>query len=156
LFGGNILGVVATNALELGIDVGDLDVTIHVGFPGSLASLWQQAGRAGRRCNHSAAILMLDSDPLDAFYARKPDLVAGRTFERALLNVESRPSLDLHLQCAATEMMIRLPHDEYWFGREIQATCEQALICGREVRLCQIITVPLNHDNIIVFAMKSF
>ncbi|MCZ7535385.1 MAG: helicase-related protein [Acidimicrobiia bacterium] len=75
---GRLLGVAATNALELGIDVGGLDAVVLNGFPGTLASLWQQAGRAGRTSRRSAAVLVAGDDQLDQWYVAHPDELTGR------------------------------------------------------------------------------
>ncbi|CAE7192642.1 yprA, partial [Symbiodinium microadriaticum] len=73
LFTGDLLCVIATNALELGIDIGDLDLTLHVGVPPTVASVWQQAGRAGRRGRPSTAILIAMDAPLEQHFCRHPD-----------------------------------------------------------------------------------
>ena len=74
---GEVLCVVATNALELGIDIGSLDAVICAGYPGSIAGMWQRFGRAGRREGESLALLVTSSAPLDQFLARDPDLITG-------------------------------------------------------------------------------
>src|SRR5204863_389827 len=73
---GDVLGVVSTNALELGVDIGHLDVAVLAGYPGTIASLWQQAGRAGRRSEPSAAMLVATSAPLDQFMVTHPDYLS--------------------------------------------------------------------------------
>src|SRR6184192_625123 len=83
---GDVLGVVSTNALELGVDIGHLDVAILAGYPGAIASLWQQAGRAGRRSGSSAAILIATSAPLDQFMVTHPDYLFGTPPEHARVN----------------------------------------------------------------------
>lgn len=83
LFGGLLMGVAATNALELGIDVGSLDVTLHLGFPGSVSSLLQQAGRAGRREQPSASIYVAFDGPTDQYFFRHPEQLFGRSVEKA-------------------------------------------------------------------------
>src|SRR5205823_12535886 len=85
LSAGDLLGVSATNALELGIDVGLLDAVISVGFPGTVASLRQQWGRAGRR-GHGLAVLVASEDGLDQFFMREPDKLLGRRVEAAILD----------------------------------------------------------------------
>ena len=100
---GELLGVVTTNALELGIDIGDLDVSIIDGFPGSIASFWQQAGRAGRRERSALTILVLREDALDQYFASHPDKLLGQPAERALINVSNPYILPAHLICAAYE-----------------------------------------------------
>ncbi len=103
LFNGELLGVVATNALELGIDVGDLDATVLTGYPGSIASAWQQAGRSGRRGEESLSVLVALDNPLDQYFMRHPEAFFGRPLERALVSPENRYILPSHLLCAAYE-----------------------------------------------------
>src|SRR5262249_17917605 len=74
---GQVVGVVTTSALELGIDIGHLDVAVLAGYPGTIASMWQQAGRAGRRTGQSAAILVATSSPMDQYLAAHPDYLFG-------------------------------------------------------------------------------
>src|SRR5215204_1224524 len=99
---GDLLGVSATNALELGIDVGLLDAVISVGFPGTVASLRQQWGRAGRR-GHGIALLVASEDALDQFFMREPDALLGRRVEAAILDHASPRVLDGHVRAAAYE-----------------------------------------------------
>ncbi|MBI4618507.1 MAG: DEAD/DEAH box helicase [Planctomycetes bacterium] len=101
---GETLGVVSTNALELGIDIGTLEVAILAGYPGTIASTLQQAGRAGRRSEDSIAILVARSNPLDQYLAENPDFLFDRSPERALVNPENLMVLVAHLQCAAFEI----------------------------------------------------
>jgi len=115
LFEGELLGVVATNALELGIDVGDLDATILVGYPGSVASTWQQAGRSGRRQAPSLSLLVARDDPLDQYLMAHPDFLFGRPFEEARVAPENPYILRPHLLCAAWEAPLT-PEDEALFG----------------------------------------
>ncbi|HKB21167.1 MAG TPA: DEAD/DEAH box helicase [Gaiellaceae bacterium] len=102
LFGGELLGVSATNALELGIDVGQLDSVVSVGFPGTVASLRQQWGRAGRR-GHGLAVLVASEDALDQYFMREPKTLLGRRVEAAILDHENPRVLDGHLAAAAFE-----------------------------------------------------
>ena len=102
LFGGELLGVSATNALELGIDVGMLDAVISVGFPGTVASLRQQWGRAGRR-GHGLAVLVASEDALDQYFMREPETLLGRRVEAAILDHENPRVLDGHVAAAAFE-----------------------------------------------------
>jgi DEAD/DEAH box helicase domain-containing protein len=104
LFGGELLAVTATNALELGIDVGGMDAAVVVGFPGSIASLRQQSGRAGRRADASLAVLVAYDDPVDQYLARHPHYVFGRSPEAALIDPENVYILSGHLRCAAAEL----------------------------------------------------
>jgi DEAD/DEAH box helicase domain-containing protein len=112
---GEILGVVSTNALELGIDIGSLDVAVLAGYPGTVASTWQQAGRAGRRSGSAAAILVANSTPLNQFIAKHPEYFFGSPVEQARINPENLHILLNHVKCAAFE----LPFEEgERFGRE--------------------------------------
>lgn len=113
---GAIRAVVATNALELGIDVGSLDAVVMAGYPGTIASSWQRAGRAGRRNAASAAVLVASSAPLDQYIVEHPDYFFGRSPEHAYINPENLEILLAHLKCAAFELPIRDgekfgPHD---------------------------------------------
>src|SRR6266511_2001597 len=101
---GEVLGVVATSALELGIDIGHLDVAVLAGYPGTIASMWQQAGRAGRRRGQSAAILVVTSSPMDQYLAAHPDYLFGAPPEHALINPENPFILVNHLKCGAFEL----------------------------------------------------
>src|SRR6266516_4634847 len=99
---GELLGVAATDALELGIDVGLLDAVLSVGFPGTVASLRQQWGRAGRR-GHGLAVLVASEDALDQYFMREPETLLGRRVEAAILDHENPRVLDGHVQAAAFE-----------------------------------------------------
>jgi DEAD/DEAH box helicase domain-containing protein len=102
LVAGELLGVSATNALELGIDIGLLDAVISVGFPGTVASLRQQWGRAGRR-GHGLAVLIASEDALDQYFMREPDALLGRRVEAAILDHANPRVLDGHVRAAAYE-----------------------------------------------------
>lgn len=101
---GEVMGVVSTNALELGIDIGQLEVCIMAGYPGSIASTWQQAGRAGRRSEVSAAILIGSSNPLDQYVMNHPDYFFSHPTEHGLINPNNLVILVNHLKCAAFEL----------------------------------------------------
>jgi DEAD/DEAH box helicase domain-containing protein len=101
---GSIHGVVSTNALELGVDIGELEASIMVGYPGTVASLWQQAGRAGRRVGVSAAVLVASSSPLDQYLVDNPDYLLDRSPEHGLINPDNLYILTAHLKCAAFEI----------------------------------------------------
>ena len=113
---GELLGVTATDALELGIDIGLLDCAISVGFPGTVASLRQQWGRAGRR-DRGLAILVASDDALDQFFAREPDALLSRRVEAAILDHANPRILDPHVLAAAYEAPID-PNDSETLGRE--------------------------------------
>jgi DEAD/DEAH box helicase domain-containing protein len=101
---GSVRGVVSTNALELGIDIGALDVAVMAGYPGTIASTWQRAGRAGRRAGRSAAVMVASSAPLDQFIVRQPDYFFGASPEHALINPDNLHILLDHVKCAAFEL----------------------------------------------------
>jgi len=101
---GSIQGVVSTNALELGIDIGGLDASVVAGFPGGFASFWQQAGRAGRRGSTSLAVLVASSSPLDQYIIAHPEYFFGRSPERALIDPDNPYVFMDHLKCAAFEL----------------------------------------------------
>jgi DEAD/DEAH box helicase domain-containing protein len=110
---GEIRAVVATNALELGIDIGSLDAVVMAGYPGTIASTWQRGGRAGRRQSASAAVLVASSAPLDQYIVEHPDYFFGRSPEHAYINPDNLEILLAHLKCAAFELPI---HDGEKFG----------------------------------------
>jgi DEAD/DEAH box helicase domain-containing protein len=101
---GSVRAVVSTNALELGIDIGALDVCVMAGYPGSIAATWQRAGRAGRRSSRSAAVLVASSAPLDQFVVRHPSYFFDATPEHALINPDNLHILVDHVKCAAFEL----------------------------------------------------
>ena len=104
---GEIRAVVATNALELGIDIGSLDAVVMAGYPGSIASTWQRAGRAGRRQGTSVAVLVASSAPLDQYIIEHPEYFFDRSPEHAHINADNLEILIEHLKCAAFELPVR-------------------------------------------------
>jgi len=112
---GSVLGVVSTNALELGIDIGSLDVAIIAGYPGSIASTWQQAGRAGRRTGMSVAVFVANSNPLNQFIANHPDYFFGGSPEHGLVNPDNLSILVDHIKCASFELPFQ---DGETFGKD--------------------------------------
>ncbi len=112
---GLVRAVIATNALELGIDIGALDVAVMAGYPGTIASTWQRAGRAGRRQGRSAAVMVASSAPVDQFVVRNPSYFFDASPEHALINPDNLHILLDHVKCAAFELPFR--SDER-FGRE--------------------------------------
>jgi DEAD/DEAH box helicase domain-containing protein len=116
LFGGQLRGVVATNALELGIDVGGLDACVLDGFPGTIASMWQQAGRAGRQTQDSVVVLVAGEDQLDQWLMSHPDQVFRRPPEPAVINPANPYVLNAHLACAAYERPLGLADERWWPG----------------------------------------
>ena len=112
---GQVRAVVSTNALELGIDIGALDVSVMAGYPGTIAATWQRAGRAGRRTTRSAAVLVASSAPIDQFIVRNPSYFFEASPEHALINPDNLHILLDHVKCAAFELPFR--NDEQ-FGVE--------------------------------------
>jgi DEAD/DEAH box helicase domain-containing protein len=111
---GTVRAVVSTNALELGIDIGALDVCVMAGYPGTIAATWQRAGRAGRRSGRSAAVLVASSAPLDQFIVRNPSYFFDASPERALINPDNLHILVDHVKCAAFELPFTTSEE---FGR---------------------------------------
>jgi len=128
LFSGQLLGVVATTALELGIDIGDLEATVLTGYPGSIASTWQQAGRSGRGRGESLSFLIALDNPLDQYFMRHPDFFFQKSFENALVNPSNSYILRAHLLCAAWELPLN-SGDENFFGSAL--TQERAEMEGQ-------------------------
>jgi DEAD/DEAH box helicase domain-containing protein len=127
---GAVRAVVSTNALELGIDIGALDVAVLAGYPGTIASTWQRAGRAGRRASRSAAVMVASSAPLDQFVVRNPSYFFDASPEHALIDPDNLHILVDHIKCAAFE----LPFDAAEsFGRHdvqdvLRVLAEQGLV----------------------------
>jgi DEAD/DEAH box helicase domain-containing protein len=114
LFAGRLNGVVATNALELGVDIGGLDACVLNGFPGTIASMWQQAGRAGRERQQSLAVLVAGEDQLDQWLMTHPHEVFHRPPEPAVINPSNPFVLHPHLACAAFELPLSHADEAYW------------------------------------------
>src|SRR6202050_514382 len=125
---GRIRGVVATSALELGIDIGSLDASVMAGYAGSIASTWQRAGRAGRRSGTSCAVMVASSAPLDQFIVQHPDYFFGRSPEHAYVQPDNLEILVNHLKCAAFELP--LAPDEHFGDVNLQALCERLTEAG--------------------------
>jgi DEAD/DEAH box helicase domain-containing protein len=100
---GEILGVVSTNALELGVDIGSLDVSVLAGYPGSIAGTWQQLGRAGRRLDPSVGVLVASASPVDQYVIHHPEFLLGRSPEEARIDPDNLHVLLAHLRCATFE-----------------------------------------------------
>ena len=113
---GNIKGVTSTNALELGIDIGGLDSVIISGYPGTVISTWQQAGRAGRGTNDSVATLVAFQNQLDQYFMRHPDVFFGKPHEHAIVDLSNPYILFGHTMCASAELPIILDRDKKYLG----------------------------------------
>ena len=110
---GDLMGVVSTSALELGIDIGGLDVCILVGYPGSIVSTWQRAGRVGRAGRESLIVLIASKDALDQFFMKHPAHFFGRELEDAVVDPSNKYILRAHLACAARELPLTAEEPEY-------------------------------------------
>jgi DEAD/DEAH box helicase domain-containing protein len=120
---GEIKGVITTNALELGIDIGSLDAAIIAGYPGTIMSTWQQAGRAGRRDRDALIVLVASQNPLDQYYVRHPQVFFTQNHERAIID-EQNPYIRLkHLLCAARELPLT-PDELHLLSTEMLETLD--------------------------------
>eukprot|EP00752_Nemacystus_decipiens_P007203 g6448.t1 len=137
LFANKLLGVTATCALELGVDIGELDVTLHLGFPGSVSSLRQQAGRAGRGGTDSLAIMVLFQDPISQFFVRNPAELLHKEPEAAVLDSNNDLVLRAHLLCAAAECPLGIP---------TMGGVTDAALFGGEERLAEVIDTMTGGD----------
>ncbi len=129
LFAHELDAVIATSALELGIDVGTLDVALVTGFPGTVTSLRQRWGRAGR-AGHGWAVLVAGQDALDQYFMREPDRLLGRQVEEAIIDLDNPHISDAHLQSAAYERPL-VPGDERFFGERGMLRAEALAQAGR-------------------------
>jgi DEAD/DEAH box helicase domain-containing protein len=125
---GRIRGVVATSALELGIDIGSLDASVMAGYAGSIASTWQRAGRAGRRSGTSCAVMVASSAPLDQFIVQHPDYFFGRSPEHAYVQPDNLEILVNHLKCAAFELPVG--PEERFGDVDLPGLCERMTDAG--------------------------
>lgn len=124
-----LMGVAATNALELGIDVSGMDAVIMCGFPGTMAAFWQQAGRAGRGSRSALVTLLAKEDPLDAYVLDHPELIFDSPVEHHVLHVENPFVVAPHLAAAAQEMGLT-PEDARWFGPTMAPIADQLVAQG--------------------------
>ena len=124
---GELLGVAATNALELGIDVAGLDAVVLQGFPGTLASFWQQAGRAGRALQPSAAVLVAGDDQLDRWYLDHPTQLFSRSLEPAVINPRNPFVAEPHAGCAAYELPLS-PDDAVYSGEVVDDAVRELVL----------------------------
>ncbi|KAF3173586.1 hypothetical protein TWF788_008960 [Orbilia oligospora] len=128
MFNGHLLGIVATTALELGIDVGTLDAVLMVGFPYSISNLRQQSGRAGRRKQDSLSVLIGDRFALDQHYMSNPDLIKTAPNPSLHIDLENILVLEGHVQCAAFEMPINPEQDAKYFGTGLKTLADERLV----------------------------
>jgi DEAD/DEAH box helicase domain-containing protein len=161
LFGGELTGVVATTALELGIDIGDLEATVLTGYPGSIASTWQQAGRSGRGRDKSLSFLIGLDNPLDQYFMRHPDSFFGKSFENALVNLDNPYILRAHLLCAAWELPLTSDDEEFFGSTSVGERAgleEQGLLREREGRwhVSPAIAYPAQGINIRSTSGENF
>lgn len=126
---GELRGVACTNALELGVDISGVDAVISCGFPGTLAALWQQAGRAGRAGADALAVLIARPDPLDAFLCGHPELVFEAGVESTVLHPQNPQVMAVQVAAAAQELPITTA-DVTWFGSDLPAVLERLTTAG--------------------------
>ena len=127
----NLIGVVSTNALELGIDIGSLDSVIISGYPGTVISTWQQAGRAGRSNSESLVTLVAFQNPLDQYFMKHPEDFFGRPHEQAIIDLRNQYISVGHIMCAASELPLTEKDREYFpqlFNESIKALEQQNLV----------------------------
>ncbi len=113
---GNLTGVTSTNALELGIDIGSLDSVIISGYPGTVISTWQQAGRAGRGEEESIVTMVAFQNPLDQYFMKNPEMFFSRSHEHAIIDDSNPYIVSGHLLCAAAELPIKIEEDGKYLG----------------------------------------
>ncbi|HVM19743.1 MAG TPA: DEAD/DEAH box helicase [Egibacteraceae bacterium] len=130
LIEGTLRGVAATDALELGVDVGSLDAVVIAGWPGTTASLWQQAGRAGRRGQEAVVVFVAADDPLDHYLLAHPDQLWGRPLEEAIVDVTNPYVLAPHVRCAAWELPLEA-HEEVFAPADLAAVISEEAGQGR-------------------------
>ncbi|AQS72812.1 DEAD/DEAH box helicase [Corynebacterium ammoniagenes] len=129
---GELLGVATTSALELGIDVGGLDAVVTAGFPGTVASFWQQAGRAGRRGQGSLVVLVARDEPMDTYLVHNPDALLGRPVEASVFNPENPYILYGHIYCACIEQPLTDAEVRFYRAEQvIEALAQQGLVRRR-------------------------
>jgi DEAD/DEAH box helicase domain-containing protein len=133
LLSGELLGLASTNALELGVDLVGLDAVVLTGYPGTLASLWQQAGRAGRAGREALCVLVARDDPLDTYLVHHPAALFGRPVEATVLDPDNPYVLGPHLCCAAVELPLT-PADLELFGGDVARSTVDALVSAGVLR----------------------
>jgi DEAD/DEAH box helicase domain-containing protein len=153
LFAHELDAVVATQALELGIDVGDLDLALVTGFPGTVTSLWQRWGRAGR-AGHGYAVLVAGQDALDQYFMRQPDRLLDRCVEEAIIDLANPHILDAHLQAAAYEAPLTSA-DERYFGAPGMARAAGLVRAGRLRERGNSLVWTKPHSPAAVISLRS-
>ncbi|KAK6088759.1 DEAD/DEAH box helicase [Seiridium cupressi] len=128
MFEGKLMGIIATTALELGVDIGTLDCVITLGFPYTIANLRQQSGRAGRRNKDSLSIFVGDCFPTDQHYMQNPNELFTKPNCELQVDLENMLVLEGHIQCAAYEMPIRPAEDAKYFSNDLSKIAEERLI----------------------------
>ncbi|KAF2846475.1 DEAD/DEAH box helicase-like protein [Plenodomus tracheiphilus IPT5] len=132
MFDGKLCGIVATSALELGVDIGSLDAVVTVGFPYTIANLRQQSGRAGRRNKDSLSVLVGDCFPTDQYYMSNPDEIFTKPNCALQVDLTNMLVLEGHLQCAAHELPINLETDIPYFGPLLPKTARERMRRDKE------------------------
>lgn len=132
MFDGKLCGIVATSALELGVDIGSLDAVVTVGFPYTIANLRQQSGRAGRRNKDSLSVLVGDCFPTDQYYMSNPDEIFTKPNCALQVDLENMLVLEGHIQCAAYEMPINVEADTTYFGPLLAKTARERMRLDKE------------------------
>ena len=127
MFDGKLVGIIGTNALELGVDIGSLDAVISVGFPYTIANLRQQSGRAGRRNKDSLSVLVGDCFPTDQYFMNNPDEIFTKPNCELQVDLSNMLVLEGHIQCAAYEMPIRPDEDKKYFNKQLPEICDERL-----------------------------
>ncbi|KAL8973018.1 MAG: hypothetical protein Q9183_000225 [Haloplaca sp. 2 TL-2023] len=128
MFEGKLMGIIATTALELGVDIGSLDAVITVGFPYTIANLRQQSGRAGRRNRDSLSVLVGDCFATDQYYMDNPDEIFTKPNCELQVDLTNMLVLEGHIQCAAFEMPIRPDEDTLYFGKQLTEIAEERMV----------------------------
>ncbi|KAF7885301.1 uncharacterized protein EAF01_011366 [Botrytis porri] len=128
MFEGKLMGIIATTALELGVDIGSLDAVLTVGFPYTIANLRQQSGRAGRRNKDSLSVLIGDCFPSDQYYMNNPDEIFTKPNCELQVDLQNMLVLEGHVQCAAFEMPIRPDEDAIYFPKNLAEVAEERLV----------------------------
>lgn len=158
---GELLCLAATSALELGIDIGDLDATVHVGMPETVNSLWQQAGRSGRReGSESVAVIVTAERPLDQYFLHHPSKLLDRNYEVALVNPKNSHICQMHIAIAAAERPISVGEDSKFIGGEkLEGLVEDLQLDGIlvEQALTDVIVhyVPSQYNNAQHFTIRG-